>query len=273
MNIVRLMGGIGNQLFQYSFGLVLESTGRDVAYDMSWYVSKGATHEAWPRPLRLDKFQIEDLKIHSFIPTNPMVYEHKVGFDMGLFGLKTDCNFEGYWQYYDYYRQVVPALQQIFQLRTEVYTEEFLKYAEQIWSGGSVSIHIRRGDYQKHRKGAFRDLPAQYYFSAIREVEGDLFIFSDDIPWCKETFKQAYYTRKITFVDVEDYLALELMRYCKHNIITNSTFSWWAALLNQNEGKKVFCPVHYLGDSEEDSIRLRYPQEWIKLKDYATHIV
>jgi hypothetical protein len=71
---------------------------------------------------------------------------------------------------------------------------------------------------------------------------------------------------------VEDYLAFELMRLCKHNIATNSTFSWWAALMNNNPNKKVICPIHYLGISAEESEQLRYPKEWNKVKDYAINV-
>jgi hypothetical protein len=115
----------------------------------------------------------------------------------------------------------------------------------------------------------WRDLPAQYYFTAMREIKGDFFIFSDDIPWCKETFKQVYFSKKLTFVDIEDYLAFELMRLCKHNITTNSTFSWWTAFLNDNLDKKVYRPTHYPGVNEQDSDEYRFPKEWIKIEDYA----
>lgn len=266
------MGGLGNQMFQYSFGKVLRLFGKEVAYDISWYEVTTA-HSQYPRPFRLDKFQVVGLNTHPFMSDNPIVYGEKVGYNLGLFDLKSDNNFDGYWQYFGYYDKILPILRKEFQLKTETYTDKFLKLADKIFNSTSVSVHVRRGDYQLHRAGAFRDLPAKYYFTAIKEVEGDLFIFSDDIPWCKQTFKQEYFSRKITFVDVEDYLAFELMKFCKHNIITNSTFSWWAAFLNENVGKKVICPIHYLGDEIEYSDQYRYPKEWIKIEDYATHVV
>ena len=120
------------------------------------------------------------------------------------------------------------------------------------------------------RKGGYSNLPMKYYFSAIKELKGDLFIFSDDIPWCKNTFiKQYFPNRTITFVDMEDYLCFELMRFCKHNIISNSTYSWWAALLNTYIDKKVIRPKHYLNDSEQLSDTYRYPKEWIKMEDFV----
>ena len=272
MDVVQICGGIGNQMFQYSFGKVLQLQGKEVAYDISWYSSQTGD-PVFPRPFRLDKFQVTGLHFHRFEKSNPIVYEKAVKFNPKLFELKNDNNFYGYWQYYVYYERIVPILKKEFELKTEFYTPEFLKMAEKIIDTTSVSMHVRRGDYQLHRIGGFKDLPATYYFNAMKEVEGDLYIFSDDIPWCKETFKQAYFKRKITFVDMEDYLCFELMKLCKHNINTNSTFSWWAALLNDNEGKKVICPVTYQGDSVENSIQYRYPKDWIKIEDYAIHFV
>lgn len=272
MNVIRFIGGIGNQMFQYGFGKVLSLQGKAVSYDLSWYDTKGANHPLYPRPFRLGMFQIDNIRIQPFASDNPTIYDKHVGYNSIVFQQKGDVNFDGYWQYYGYYKDIISKLQKEFQLKTEFYTKEFLELADIIMDSNSVSVHVRRGDYQLHRVGAFRDLPANYYFSAIKHIEGDLFIFSDDIPWCIETFKPEYFSRKLYFVDMEDYLAFELMRLCKHNIITNSSFSWWAALMNENTNKKVISPLHYLGYSKEDSIQYRYPKEWIKIEDYAVNV-
>ena len=269
MNVVKICGGIGNQMFQYAFGKVLELQGKDVAYNLEWYEKKNVINGEHPRPFRLDRFEIPPLRKHPFARGNPMIEERNIGYNPGVFEMKNENNYDGWWQYYGYYAHILPVLQKEFQLKTSEYTDKFMKLAEKILDTESVSVHVRRGDYQLHRKGVWRDLPAQYYFSAIREVEGELFFFSDDIPWCKETFKREYFSKKLTFVDIEDYLAFELMKLCKHNITTNSTFSWWAALLNENPDKKVYRPTHYPGVNEEDSDLYRFPKEWIKIEDYA----
>jgi hypothetical protein len=209
------------------------------------------------------------LNIHPFIERNGLVKEKHVGHDLKLFSKTNNTNFAGYWQYYDYYEQIMPVLQAEFQLKPDVLTEGFLKVKEQISNTQSVSVHVRRGDYQLHRAGAFRDLPVRYYLDAISMIEGDLFIFSDDIPWCKEVFDKEYFpNRELAFVDMEDFLCLELIRLCAHNVITNSTFSWWGAMLNSNVNKKVVCPQHFPGVSIEESEQYRYPKEWVKIKDY-----
>jgi len=274
MNVVKIMGGIGNQIFQYAFGTVLQKCGKEVMYDISWSKKYEKRKSEYPRLLRLSMFQTEHLNFGKCIKENPTIKEKNVGFNTGLFKMQNENNFEGHWQYYSYYKDILPQLQKEFQLKTEVYTEKFLKYAEMIWSTESISLHVRRGDYQLHRKGAYHDLPSAYYFDAltkVKHIKGDLFIFSDDISWCKKTFNRDFFSRKLIFVDIEDYLAFELMRLCSHNIITNSTFSWWAAVLNSNPDKMVVCPHRYLGDSEEDSNEYRFPQEWIKINDNVIH--
>lgn len=271
MNVVKMRGGIGNQMFQYAFGKMLLKNSKSVAYDISWYNPRRTEQSQYPRPFRLPLFKIPPLDIHEVIPTNPTIYEKRVGYNPKVFNMINENNFEGYWQYYSYYESILSDLYEEFQLRTDYYTEEFMKMAERIWNCESVAVHVRRGDYLLHRAGAYRNLPARYYFNAIKEIKGDLFFFSDDIPWCKDTFQKAYFAnRQITFVDMEDYLCFELMRLCKHNITTNSTFSWWAALLNNYHNKVIIRPRRYLGRSEEESDTLHYPKPWIKIEDYAS---
>jgi hypothetical protein len=273
MNVVRMCGGIGNQMFQYAFGRALNVLGKEVGYDTSWYNVKRSEQGPFPRPFRLPMFQLQNYYNTKFNWDNPFIYEKNVRYNPSVFNMKNDNNFDGYWQYYVYYEKIIPILQKELQLGTAFYTEDFMKIADKIMSCESVSMHVRRGDYQLHRVGAFRDLPARYYFDALKMVEGEVFIFSDDLPWCKETFKQDYFKKKLHFVDLVDYQCMELMRLCKHNITTNSTFSWWGALLNENPDKVVICPVTYLGDTITNSENLRYPKEWIKIEDYAVHHV
>ena len=268
MNVVVLMGGLGNQLFQFALGLVLEKNGKQVVFDNSWYTRKGSTNPAYLRPYCLDKFQIPPLHFEPIITSNPAIMENKVGFNPGIFQMRNDNNFYGYWQYYSYYTDIFPILRQSLQIKSDFYTPEFLKVADKILDSNSVSVHVRVGDYVDKRKGQFNSLSSKYYFDAIKETEGDLYIFSDDIPWCKQTFDPKYFSRKIFFIDQADYLCFELMRFCQSHIVTNSTFCFWAALLDDNPNKRVICPKHYLGDSEEYSNEYRWPEEWIKIEDY-----
>jgi hypothetical protein len=269
MNVVKMRGGIGNQMFQYAFGKVLAMHTKQVAYDISWYVPHRTETAQHPRPFRLAHFQVTDLFVQDFVSGNALVTEKRVGYNPAVFTLRNENNFDGYWQYLPYYEGIIPRLREEFQLRTDFYTAPFMKMAERIWNTESIGITVRRGDYLLHRKG-YTALPARYYFMSIKELRGDLFFFSDDIPWCKSTFSREYFpNRQITFVDMEDYLSFELLRFCKHQIIANGTFGWWAAILNDYCDKVVIRPRHYPGCSEEESDKVRYPKSWIKAEDFV----
>ena len=181
MNIVRMCGGVGNQMYQYAFGRVLSLAGKEVGYDTAWYNIKRSQQGPHPRPFRLHYFQLTQFYNRTFNWDLPFIYEKRTGYNPAVFNMKNENNFDGYWQYYTYYERIVPILQKEFQLQSQYYTEDFMKMADKILSCNSTSMHVRRGDYQLHRKGAFRDLPARYYFDAMKAVDGDLFIFSDDL--------------------------------------------------------------------------------------------
>ena len=261
MNVVQLCGGLGNQLFQYAFGRVQKHNGIDVRYDDVWYETYGRG-----RPYRLDKFNI-DVKIDPFVNQRFIKENREHEFSPHLMKLD-NYNFSGYWQYLGYYTGILDILRKELRVREEFYTEKYLKLHKQITEKPSVSIHVRRGDYIGLNKPLFQIMPLTYYFKALEHLEGDLFIFSDDIPWCKENFKQAYFSRKVTFVGMIDYLDYELMKSCKHNIISGSSFSWWPAILNDTPGKKVVAPERWIvtvRDEENYNNKIHYLKEWIKI--------
>lgn len=258
MNVIELCGGLGNQLFQYAFGRAQIENGIDVKYDLSWY---RRLEKKYPRPYRLDKFCV-DVEIGSFTSRK---FLREGEFNLNLIK-RNNCNFKGYWQYYGYHENILSILKKEFQVKEEFYTKGFLKLRESIINANSVSIHVRRGDYVGKKNESFGCLPFQYYFRAIVEkVKGNLFVFSDDILWCKEYFKQDYFLQKIIFVhSQQDYLDFELMRLCKYNIIANSSFSWWAAYLNDDSEKIVVAPMQVVWP-ENVPLELRYPENWIKM--------
>lgn len=262
MNTIIMKGGLGNQLFQYAFGRAQIFNGIDVVYNLSWYKKLNDP----PRPYWLDKFCIVPIKV-DHIPYRRLKkrnYIHERGFNQNLLK-KDNCIFNGYWQYYLYYENILPILKKEFQVKKEFYTKEFLNLKEKIVDSDSVSIHVRRGDYINKKGKEFGCLPFRYYYQAITKiVKGDLFVFSDDISWCKKHFKQDYFLGEITFVHLEGYLDFELIRLCKYNIIANSSFSWLAAYLNDNPKKIVICPIHWLNEKFVD--KDRYPKDWIKIR-------
>lgn len=125
-----------------------------------------------------------------------------------------------------------------------------------------ISIHIRRGDYVKHRQ--FVQLwETDYYWRAMARFEPcpdyKFLIFSDDMKWCKERFKGPRFVFSWGRNEVED---MNIMAGCRHNIIANSSFSWWAAYLNSNPNKIVIYPKAWHTDGVQ---RVGFPKEWVSL--------
>lgn len=140
------------------------------------------------------------------------------------------------------------------------------KYLDYFYPSFNVitSIHVRRGDYVNHQNHH----PVQsldYYNEAISLLDEEtdyFFIFSDDIPWCKENFKGDKYI----FVEGNsDYEDLILMSNCNNNIIANSSFSWWGAWLNQKENKKVIGPKKWFGPAITHNDNDIIPKSWMKI--------
>lgn len=129
-----------------------------------------------------------------------------------------------------------------------------------------VSIHVRRGDYLNHDH--FCKLDTVYYGDAIKhflpEIEKyHFFIFSNDIEWCKENLIEG---EMVTFIEPGiDYIDMIMMSMCDHNIIANSSFSWWAAFKNRNKNKKVLCPENYVRSYSSFSFINKnwYPDNWM----------
>lgn len=266
MNIVKIQGGLGNQLFQYAFGQALLRFTPSVAYNASWYNKK--QQEQYPRPYRLNYFNTVIHKSPNSLLGLHKITDPVVKADLSLLK-KDNCVFVGYWQCVDYYGKIRGGLQQSLTVKEQHHTADFLKYRQHVLSVESTAVHVRRGDYIG--RGGFHTLPFSYYYYAIQQTKGDLFIFSDDIPWCIEKFKEAYFGRKVHFIHLEDYLDFELMKLCNHQVISHSSFSWWAAFLNDSPNRIVVCPSQWTELKYRNSTsrnHIHYPKEWIKLKTH-----
>lgn len=124
-----------------------------------------------------------------------------------------------------------------------------------------ISIHIRRTDYL-NLKEYHTNLPTSYYISAIKTLSHGkkILVFSDDIPWCKSVMTSKSF---IFSEGLKDYEDLYVMSLCKHNIIANSSFSWWAAYMNKNKDKKVIAPKQWFGPACKHDTRDLIPKDWI----------
>ena len=160
--------------------------------------------------------------------------------------------FSGFWQNISLYKDLISELQQDFSFR-EMDEAKDLKINNQISKSHSVSVHIRRGDYV----GETLDiLTVEYYKKIISNIleeipDATLFFFSDDIEYIEKNFgdvkKVIVSENRNDFTNFRD---LQLMSLCEYNVIANSTFSLWAALLNSNPNKKVYYPSKFTKEEE-----------------------
>lgn len=275
--VMRLFGGLGNQLFQYAFLFALSRQGGKARLEASSYEHDdkrvcelhhfrvSLPIEGGPPPWAFRKSRIPACLRSLFAaPKYPHFREEKRhGFDPGLAAPpRRHTYFKGYFQTEQYFLHCREQLCREFRLKTPL-TPENARILEDIRSCCSISLHIRRTDYLSNPY--LSPPPLEYYLRSMAEMEGRLraagapqeslryFIFSDDIEWARQNLRPAL---PHVHVDINDggtgYFDLELMRNCRHHIIANSTFSWWAAWLNEHAEKIVIAPRIWFNREEGD---------------------
>lgn len=182
-----------------------------------------------------------------------------------------DCYVVGYWQSEKYFKKIAPSIRDFFKFKQNM-SDANKHVLSEIKKSNSVSLHVRRGDYltSKSAVSVHGTCTANYYQDAINEIAErhgkiSIFAFSDDIDWVRSNIKSDY---SIEFVDCntgsDSYWDMMLMSNCKHNIIANSTFSWWGAWLNPHENKTVVAPKDWF--RREKNIRHDLiPDDWVCL--------
>lgn len=292
MIIVKLYGGLGNQMFQYALGRHLaELRGDTLKLDISFF-----------KDYDLHKYSLSPLNIIENIATpeeserleytrtgllsrlirwasgmrsekTPAYHQEKnlYLFDPQILKLDGDIYLDGYWQNGRYLKGIEEVLYKEFTPRSEQVGRN-RELAEMIASSNSVNLHIRRGDYvsdtKTNRYHGTCDL--DYYHRGAKlmaERVGDphFFIFSDDKDWVSVNLELPY---PMTFVDnndaTTDYEDLRLMTQCKNHIIANSTFSWWGAWLSGNEDKVIIGPERWVLREDFNTSDV-LPEGWIRL--------
>lgn len=284
MITVNVYGGLGNQMFQYAFGRSIaikkgEELNIDVVlfdkYDLRDFLLNRFNINAKQKTLHkcivskryLRKlFQITCLKFKIEIP----IYFEKKEFSFDKRVYLSNANyFYGYWQSYLYFDSIRNVLLNDFKL-TNCLDEINTNFLCKIVRENSVSLHIRRGDYVSadFSKKGHGLCPISYYNTAIQFITDKLiqptfYIFSDDINWVKDNLVIPFQT---VFIDNNNNYPerdIELMKNCKHNIIANSTFSWWGAWLNENPNKIVIAPKKWMNNLNMP-IEL-IPKNWIMI--------
>jgi len=278
MVITKLCGGLGNQMFQYATGLALaDRLNTSIIPDISWFDEmKTNPYIITRRTYELDVFGIKARKFSrieniSLLISKPVIFEeHGYAYQNKISTIAGNIILDGFWQNPKYFEKERRAILNAFKFPRETSSKNRLLLSE-INKSLSVSIHVRRGDYvsSEETKKIHGLPPLEYYKRAAASIGKDFnnprfFIFSDDISWCKQNLK---INNDMVFVEnnngTKHYEDMRLMAACKHNILANSSFSWWGAWLNQNQAKLVYAPKKWSISSTNASDIL--PSEWIKI--------
>ncbi len=265
---IKIMGGLGNQMFQWAFARSLQETyGHSIEYDGSFYLTS-TSDNLCKRYFALNKFpnivfNREGLE-WSKEPSDPAVYQVNDYFDYEkvpkmnrkekLYALT------GYWQSEKYFIENENIIRNNLEIGKDLDYNIKSKY-NWIGSEDTVSIHIRRTDYLT-TNGVHPVQPVSYYEQALDLIgKKKIIVFSDDIEWCKGTLKFP----NMEFISGNDEMTdLYLMSMCSDHVIANSSFSWWGAWLNKNKDKKVIAPKKWFGAggmSDKDIV----PETWTKI--------
>lgn len=294
MIIVRLMGGLGNQMFQYATGRQLaEKHNTPLRLDLTAYLNMSDIDTS--REYELSCFNItgqpaSEAELKRMLPQDftpslaykvmrklkinqrlrPLGEPSKKFYDVVL-RASDNTYLVGWWQNERYFRDIKDIL------ISEFTPKELSKYSQNMASNikgtNAVSVHVRRGDYvtNKYANKEHGLATLNYYKKAIKYLEGkqdDLkfFVFSDDLDWCKKNLPVG---KNAVFVGgnlgKKSYEDIYLMQQCKHNIIANSSFSWWGAWLNAYPDKIVVAPKDWFKNKRSNEETEVVPESWVRL--------
>lgn len=279
MIAVKLLGGLGNQMFQYAIArtwadklntrLILDAS-EFKAYKLHNYSLDSFRIRAKVVHTPLFQSTLRLLKPLKYLPYSKTIFlrESTFLYDPNLDLPQDHAYLEGYFQTDKYFSNNAPNLRADFKLRfnSDRQNSQLLRQIQ--LSRNPVSLHVRRGDYVSNTAAqkVHGSLSLSYYKNAIEKLHeklGDisLFVFSDDPTWVQENLKTQFPTVFVTHNQNKNYEDLNLMANCSHNIIANSTFSWWAAWVNSSPEKVVIAPQKWFNDPSLDSKDL-IPKDW-----------
>lgn len=288
MRIVKVIGGLGNQMFQFALYKALQKRFPEEQVLLDLHCFNGyhkhsgfeigrifhaeyktaslidITKLAYPYP------NFQSWRIGSrILPKRKTILKEKrdLSIEIDLFRNRDNTYYDGYWQHDYYFANIRGLILATFSFPAFECKRD-CDIALQAINCNSVAIHVRRGDYIKDK--LFKDISTiDYYRAAIKEiysrVSPDIFyIFSNDITWCKQL--EDYISSPIVYVDwhtgTDSYRDMQLMSLCKHHIIANSSFSWWGAWLHEGKGQIVICPRKWMNI---DNLCSPAQESWIKI--------
>lgn len=297
MKIIYIFDGLGNQMFQYAFYKKMKKLYKNVYGNLDTFsrdYPQGLEDFSGYELKKIFNIDIEEKKIlfdtffsrvrwkrtsiflrafHKLLrKLNVVIYlENWSECVEDKLNKKRIIFYTGWWQSEKFFKDISNEIRSDFSF-PRIVDKKNLEVLKKIKTSNSVGIHVRRGDYLKDK--GFKGLASlEYYQRAIEYIENKIeapcfFIFSNDIEWCKENFK----LENCHYIDwnkgEESYRDMQLMSLCKHNIIPNSTFSWWGAWLNNNPNKIVIAPEKWFNDCANMNYSDIVPENWIKIKNY-----
>jgi len=268
MVIINLKGGLGNQLFEYASALAIATArNQKLAFDVQSFMSDSYGRQYAFEPFKINYRLYAQEDINSFLkltlqerilnylkPRESKRYYslRDQEFDPSILNATVKNQYlNGYFANPSYFEDIRPELLQQVSLKENLQTNAFKNKVKWIKQNKFISVHIRRADYisDKGANQLFETLRRDYYDRCIAHFEADascskkFLFFSDDIEWVKSEFQDLDHCYFIEEPELyKDYYDLMLMASCEHNIIANSTFSWWGAWLNTNPEKTVLAP-------------------------------
>lgn len=290
MVISHILGGIGNQMFQYAAGRALAlANDQQHLLDLSGF-SNYRLHHGFElsRVFNVNVERVEPTTVNEMLGWRAnrlikrvlrrpqfvwlrgkrFVVEPHFNYWPEFFNLTGDCYLYGYWQSERYFKSFENIIRRDFTFREPLGALNS-ELALQIVDTQSVSLHVRRGDYVTNTKNSYIGVCSlAYYQTAIEYIlsvvdNPNFFVFSDDIDWVKANL---IIDLPSTFIDhnvnKESYNDMRLMSLCKHHIIANSSFSWWGAWLNPNPDKTVIAPRQWFSGMDAADLT---PSSWLKL--------
>lgn len=289
MIIVKLMGGLGNQMFQYALGRQLALRhNTELKLDLHFLLDRTPGTVAVFRDYDLDIFNMaasvatkEEVMCFT-CPPYPRAFqrlrrralpkqvkrERHFHFDPSIEAAPNDVYLDGYWQSPRYFESTERVIRRDFTY-SDRYPHADKTMAERIRNTVSICVNVRRKDFVG---SPLHDVCTPEYFRRgvgyvrARERRSECFVFSDDIDWCQEHLAL---DSPVTFIGHEFAgqkfgAYLQLMSACRHFVIPNSTFAWWAVWLNEHSSKIVVAPAKWFNDPAIDSTDL-IPQSWMRL--------
>ncbi|HJQ75030.1 MAG TPA: alpha-1,2-fucosyltransferase [Gaiellaceae bacterium] len=291
MVVVRLTGGLGNQLFQYATARRLALVrAAELVLDVGWFRYEAPDYPA-PRPYALDGFRLP-ARLVSLSPATVARWEQGLPARAGRWPSRrirlpvisqsedwdvvdervldgpADVLLLGYWQSEGYFQDAADTIRD--ELRPPTAPDaRFGRLLEAIGSSEAVAVHVRRGDYVSVPQVAERHgtLPAAYYREAVGLVaeragpDAHAFVFSDDPEWAQEHLALELPTTHLGRTAWSAPVELRLMASCRHHVIANSSFSWWGAWLAERAGQVVVAPKDWFRDRRTAIV----PPRWLRI--------